>query len=80
MTTTTGDPILELEYPRAFANAIAPGLVSRGKQFRYLHLSGALVERDQKKSLWMKSSVRKTKVSLIVLSYDRSQWSEQGCA
>ena len=65
MTTTTGDPALELEYPRAFAEAIAPSLAGRGKRFRYLHLSGALVERDQKKSLWMKASVRKTKVCVI---------------
>ncbi|KAJ8107301.1 hypothetical protein OPT61_g8961 [Boeremia exigua] len=61
MTTTAGDPVLELAYPRAFANAIAPGLASRDKPFRYVHLSGALVERDQKKPLWMKASVRKTK-------------------
>ncbi|KAF2626236.1 hypothetical protein BU25DRAFT_412065 [Macroventuria anomochaeta] len=61
MTTTAGDPVLELEYPRAFANAIAPSLASHGKRFRYLHLSGAFVERDQKKSLWMKADARKTK-------------------
>lgn len=65
MTTTAGDPTLELEYPRAFADAVAPGLASCGKRFRYLHLSGALVERDQEKSLWMKGGVRKTKVCVI---------------
>lgn len=64
MTTTAGDPVLELEYLRAFADAIAPSLASREKRFRYLHLSGAMVERDQKKSLWMKASVRKTKVCI----------------
>ena len=65
MTTTAGDPVLELEYPRAFADAIAPSLARRGKQFRYLHLSGGLVERDQKKSLWFIERVRKTKVCVI---------------
>lgn len=65
MTTTAGDPVLELEYPKAFADAILPSLVKRGRRFRYLHLSGALVERDQKKSLWMKANVRKIKVCVI---------------
>jgi hypothetical protein len=54
--------VLELDYPRAFANAIIPTLVQRGKSFRYVHVSGAMVERDQNKTLWMKSSMRKTKV------------------
>ena len=62
MTTTAGDPVLELEYPRAFADAIAPHIAICVKRFRYLHLSGAMVERDQKKSLWMKANVRKIKV------------------
>lgn len=53
---------MELEYPRAFADAILPSLTKRDKRFRYLHLSGALVERDQKKPLWMKANVRKIKV------------------
>ncbi|XPS69652.1 hypothetical protein M3J09_001913 [Ascochyta lentis] len=65
MTTTAGESVLELEYPRAFADAMAPSLASHGKPFRYLHLSGALVERDQNKSLWMKGSVRKTKACTI---------------
>lgn len=63
MTTTAGNSVLELDFPRAFANAIGPNLASRGKHFRYVHLSGAMVERDQGKSLWLKANVRKTKVS-----------------
>jgi len=62
MTTTAGDTALELEYPKAFAEAIAPTLPEHGKRFRYLHLSGGLVERDQTRTLWMKSGVRKVKV------------------
>jgi hypothetical protein len=73
MTTTAGDPVLELQYPRAFAYAIAPNIASGVKQFRYLHLSGAMVERDQKKSLWMKADVRKIKVCQCVHARDQSQ-------
>jgi hypothetical protein len=62
MTTTAGDPVLELEYPKAFANAFAPTLTKHGKRFRYMHITGAMVERDPNKTLWMKSTVRKTKV------------------
>jgi hypothetical protein len=65
MTTTAGEAILELDYPRVFATAIAPSIASCGKRFRYLHVTGAMVERDQKKSLWMKGSVRKIKVRTI---------------
>jgi|TARA_R110002003_G_scaffold357_8_gene19148 hypothetical protein len=62
MTTTAGDPVLELDYPLAFARAFAPTLPQQAKSFRYLHLTGAVVERDQTKTLWMKSGVRKMKV------------------
>jgi len=62
MTTTTGDPSLELDFPGAFAKAFAPTLEEHGKQFRYVHLSGGLVERDQAKALWVKGSVRKMKI------------------
>jgi hypothetical protein len=62
MTTTAGDAMLELQYPKAFANAIAPALAMNGKRFRYVHLTGAAVERDQTKALWFKSDVRKIKV------------------
>jgi hypothetical protein len=62
MTTTAGDPVLELQYPKAFAEAIMPTLPKVGKRFRYLHITGGIVERDQARSLWVKSDVRKTKV------------------
>jgi hypothetical protein len=62
MTTTAGDPSLELDYPRAFATAVAPALKKTGKHFRYLHLTGATVERDQARALWVKSDARKVKV------------------
>lgn len=62
MTTTAGDPVLELEYPKAFANAFASTLAHDGKCFRHLHITGAMVEREQDRTLWMKSAVRKVKV------------------
>lgn len=67
MTTTAGDPALELQYPKAFAEAFAPTLASGGKVFRYVHITGAAVERDQTKVLWMKSDVRKIKVRHYLL-------------
>lgn len=77
MTTTAGDAVLELEYPRAFADAIAPSIASGIRRFRYVHLSGAMVERDQKKSLWMKAKMRKTKVCVngSRLEIDRNSYS-----
>lgn len=62
MTTPAGDPVLELDYPKAFAEAFLPTLGQHGKRFRYLHLTGAMVERDQNKSLAIKGRMRKTKV------------------
>jgi hypothetical protein len=62
MSTPAGDPVLELEYPKAFAAAFAPTLVSHGKRFRYLHLTGALAEQDQNKALWIVPAMRRVKV------------------
>jgi hypothetical protein len=62
MTTTAGDSVLELQYPKAFAEAIMPTLPKADKRFRYVHLTGATVERDQARPLWLKSDVRKIKV------------------
>jgi hypothetical protein len=62
MTTTAGDAMLELQYPKAFADAIGPALAMDSKRFRYVHVTGATVERDQTKALWFKSGVRKIKV------------------
>jgi hypothetical protein len=66
MTTTAGDSCLELDYPCAFAKAFAPTVQMNGKRFRYVHLSGGMVERDQTRALWVKSGVRKIKVRTAV--------------
>lgn len=73
MTTTAGNPVLELEYPKAFAEAFASTMPVGAKLFRYLHLSGGMVERDQDRSLWMKGSMRKTKVGDSFRSIDRAR-------
>ncbi|KAJ7446720.1 hypothetical protein FB451DRAFT_1291293 [Mycena latifolia] len=61
MGTTDAIPELEIDYPLAFARAIAPTLVAQQKQFRYLHTSGALTERDQTKSLLFLQDRRRIK-------------------
>lgn len=67
--------MLELDYPLAFANAFAPLLVKNGQRFRFLHVTGAMVERDQTKPLWLKSSVRKVKVCRhIVAIFSLVNW------
>ncbi|KAF2468536.1 uncharacterized protein BDR25DRAFT_265268 [Lindgomyces ingoldianus] len=61
MTTPNFEPALELEYPLAFAKAFSKTLAQHNKHFRYLHLTGMAVERDQSKSLWLKGPMRKLK-------------------
>jgi len=63
MGTTAGSRELEVDYPLAFATAFSKTLSSptRSTPFRYLHLSGMAVERDQSASLWFKSEMRKMK-------------------
>ncbi|CAN9133670.1 unnamed protein product [Alternaria alternata] len=78
MTTTAGNPVLELEYPKAFAEAFASTMTVGAKPFRYLHLSGGMVERDQDRSLWMKGSMRKTKgrgeVQMVDFAKTHENW------
>jgi hypothetical protein len=77
MTTTAGDSLLELDYPSAFAKAFLPTVKTNGKRFKYVHLSGGMVERDQTRALWVKSGIRKIKVRTAVSTTSRStrkQW------
>jgi hypothetical protein len=64
MGTTKGDKVLEIDYPLSFGNAFSRGLTTQKKKFRYLHLSGALTERDQEKALAFKAGMRRRKVML----------------
>jgi hypothetical protein len=62
MGSTVGNPVLEIDYPLAFAKAFAKTLPAYKKKFRYLHVSGALVETDQEKSLWFFRDARRVRV------------------
>lgn len=56
---------IELDYPlaaaRAFAAHLAPRLPTGGPPFRFVHLSGRLVVRDQDAALWLMSGPRRLK-------------------
>lgn len=56
---------MEIEYPRAFFDAMTstPSFSSRTQPFRHVHLSGAVVESDQTRTLWFFSEGRKARVS-----------------
>ncbi|KAJ6591483.1 hypothetical protein DFH09DRAFT_906987 [Mycena vulgaris] len=54
-------PEVEIEYPLAFARAMAVTRTPHDKPFRYVYCSGVMAERDQSKSLWLFQSVRHIK-------------------
>jgi hypothetical protein len=58
MTRPTVDPKLELEYPKAFAEAFAGPLKEQNKIFRYVHVTGAMVERGRSCNPSMRPSER----------------------
>jgi hypothetical protein len=60
--TYNGNPLIDIEYPLAFANAFVKTLAGRTKQFRYVHLGGMLTEQDQEKRLWYYQSGRRVRV------------------
>lgn len=62
MGTTAGNKVLEIDYPLAFGNSFSRTLQAGHKKFRYIHLSGAAVERDQDKVLYVAGNMRKMKV------------------
>lgn len=62
MGTYNGDVVVEVEYPLAFAKAFATTLPSSTGKFRYVHLGGALTERDQEKHLWYLQTARRARV------------------
>ncbi|KAF2001940.1 hypothetical protein P154DRAFT_489448 [Amniculicola lignicola CBS 123094] len=67
MTKAIVDRTLELDYPKAFAEAISNTIVEYEKPFRYIHLSARLVENDPDKSLWIAGSMRKLKGELQMI-------------
>jgi len=61
MGTTAGDKVLEIDYLVAFGSTLSKMAPANKKKFRYLHLSGAVAETDQEKSLWFKRTIRKSR-------------------
>jgi len=68
--TSDNNRAANLDYPLAFQNSFIKVLEPRaGKSpFRYIHLSGKLVEQDQDRSLWFLPVPRKAKVWNIILA------------
>ncbi len=67
MGTTAANKELEIDYPLAFGNAFSKTLAKTGQTFRYIHLSGALTERNPDASIWYKPAMRKYKVNAYIL-------------
>ncbi|MCJ1374559.1 hypothetical protein MMC20_005791 [Loxospora ochrophaea] len=59
MGTFSGDRVVEIDYPLAFANAMAKIIPAHKKKFRYVYLGGALTEPDQEKRLWYLQTARR---------------------
>lgn len=55
------DPVVEIEYPEAFQQALLKILDAK-KTFRYIYLGGAFTEPDQEKSLWFFAKGRHVRV------------------
>jgi hypothetical protein len=77
---------VQRDYPiaafKAFASKLAPPLEKENKKFRFVFLSGALAEWDQRKTLYFLSDSRKLKVSHGLLDFSRSSdsWAGISCS
>ncbi|KAF4625828.1 hypothetical protein G7Y89_g12334 [Cudoniella acicularis] len=58
--TYNWDPVVELEYPEAFQEALLK-VVDVKKTFTYVYLGGAFTEPDQEKTLWFYSEGRRVR-------------------
>ena len=60
---------LELDYTMAaattFTTSLAP-MLSKGKKFRFVYLSGMISETDQEKTLWYAQNPRRLKVDIEI--------------
>jgi hypothetical protein len=72
MGTTEARRDIEIDYPLAFCHAIAPSVARQRKQFRYMHCSGRLAEKDQKKCLLFYQDGRRIKVPTPILTPSHS--------
>lgn len=63
MGTYDGNPVVEIQYPTAFAHAFLKGKREKnGKKFHFVFLRGAYTVEDQERSLWFMSTARKGNV------------------
>lgn len=69
--TYNWDPVVELEYPEAFQQALLKVLDLKNP-FIYVYLGGAFTEPDQEKTLWFFSGGRRVRVHPFSSSYNTS--------
>ncbi len=67
--TYNWDPVVELEYPEAFQEALLKVLDVK-KTFTYVYLGGAFTEPDQEKTLWFYSEGRRVRVRPCPFPYN----------
>jgi hypothetical protein len=75
MGTTVGDPVLELDYPLAFVQAMSRNFGARSKPFSYVHLGGKYISQNQTDPLWFMQAGRRVKVRISpspLLPHDRT--------
>lgn len=61
--TYNWDPVVEIEYPSAFQEALAR--VRGGGKCRYVYLGGAFTEVNQENGLWFFAGGRRVRVSVL---------------
>lgn len=64
--TYNWDPVVEIEYPAAFQEALLNVLDDK-KTFTYVYLGGAFTEEDQEKTLWFYSKGRHVRVRPLLV-------------
>ena len=65
---------MRVDYTLAAARAFADMAKREGKKFCFVFLSGMIVVRDQKSSLWLYSKARKMAVSFFCMFLDIFRW------
>lgn len=61
-----GSNEVELDYPINFVQTIQSTRTAATETFRYMHVSGVMAEKDQKKPLWFLQEGRRVKVRLLL--------------
>ncbi|EGP87788.1 unnamed protein product [Zymoseptoria tritici ST99CH_1A5] len=75
--TPTGGRDVHMDYTMAAVKALKSSL-KNGQQFRFVYVSGALVETDQSKTLWFMGDMRRMRGevenAVVELGKDSKQW------